>query len=295
MEEIKAAYRAQVKKWHPDLFRTYSQKLFATEKLKKLNAAYEILGDPIARATYDRNRTRTAQPMQNSGTVSSSAPPSKPAPKWAMVTIGIVFAGCFLWAASFTSEIFTSSISLTATWWKIIAKGILGFFGWMFVTFMMGGMVLVTILACILFGGMAILFVLEHTAELWKRTEAKAGNLREDLLLRLETLALCGSFTGAYFLSVWYMNELPKDGLIIDYGANSTCLSYWPDCHSSDLNFIARVVHLSNLRATQPECNPSDQSLARAFQFVAQIRESAEESRGTCRNFKRSVEAYFFL
>lgn len=48
---IKAAYKAQVKHYHPDVFK--GDKLFATNKLIKLNKAYEVLCNPSKRSEYD--------------------------------------------------------------------------------------------------------------------------------------------------------------------------------------------------------------------------------------------------
>ena len=58
---IQAAYRRLSFLYHPD--RNPSTE--ATEMMKRLNHAYEILSDPDRRAAYDR--TRSAQPLQRSG------------------------------------------------------------------------------------------------------------------------------------------------------------------------------------------------------------------------------------
>lgn len=49
-EEIKAAYRRQALKWHPD--RNKSPE--ATEKFKQINQAFEVLSDPQKRQIYDQ-------------------------------------------------------------------------------------------------------------------------------------------------------------------------------------------------------------------------------------------------
>jgi len=52
-EEIKAGWRKQVKKWHPDTAFEYNKK--TCEKLFKIiNSAYEILSDKDKRNLYDR-------------------------------------------------------------------------------------------------------------------------------------------------------------------------------------------------------------------------------------------------
>jgi DnaJ-class molecular chaperone len=50
LEEIKAAYRKQALKWHPD--RNKSPE--ATERFKEINKAFEVLSDPKKRAIYDQ-------------------------------------------------------------------------------------------------------------------------------------------------------------------------------------------------------------------------------------------------
>lgn len=56
-DAIREQYRFLVQAWHPDKFPNPAQKLKAEEKLKIINAAYEILGNPAKRAEYD-NRAR---------------------------------------------------------------------------------------------------------------------------------------------------------------------------------------------------------------------------------------------
>ena len=48
--EIKKAYRALAKKYHPDLNKTDE----ASEKFKEINAAYEVLSDKTKKSQYDR-------------------------------------------------------------------------------------------------------------------------------------------------------------------------------------------------------------------------------------------------
>ncbi len=56
-KEIKAAYRKQARKWHPDLHPA-AEKKEAEEKFKRINEAYEVLKDPDKRARYDRLGSR---------------------------------------------------------------------------------------------------------------------------------------------------------------------------------------------------------------------------------------------
>ena len=49
-DEIKKAYKSMAKKYHPDLNKTPE----AAEKMKEINAAYDVLKDPEKRAMYDQ-------------------------------------------------------------------------------------------------------------------------------------------------------------------------------------------------------------------------------------------------
>jgi curved DNA-binding protein CbpA len=52
-EVIKAAYRRLARKYHPDL--AFGPE--AATRMAALNAAWALIGDPVARAAYDRTRT----------------------------------------------------------------------------------------------------------------------------------------------------------------------------------------------------------------------------------------------
>lgn len=53
-EVIKAAYRQLAMKYHPDKQPDAQARRRAEEQMKAINAAYEILSDPVQRAEYDR-------------------------------------------------------------------------------------------------------------------------------------------------------------------------------------------------------------------------------------------------
>lgn len=58
IEVIKAAHRALAKKYHPD---TYAgDKKTAEERLKKVNAAFDVLSDPKKRAQYDEKLRKSS-------------------------------------------------------------------------------------------------------------------------------------------------------------------------------------------------------------------------------------------
>jgi molecular chaperone DnaJ len=58
-DEIKKAYRQLVLQFHPDRNQGDGR---AEQKIREINAAYEILGDPEARRTYDRLRLGRVEP-----------------------------------------------------------------------------------------------------------------------------------------------------------------------------------------------------------------------------------------
>ena len=57
-EVIDAAYRRLAAKYHPDV----SQASDASERMKQINTAYEVLSDPAKRAAYDSARGVTSSP-----------------------------------------------------------------------------------------------------------------------------------------------------------------------------------------------------------------------------------------
>jgi len=57
-EVIDAAYRRLAAKYHPDV----SQDPKASERMKRINAAYQVLSDPVKRAAYDATRQGRFQP-----------------------------------------------------------------------------------------------------------------------------------------------------------------------------------------------------------------------------------------
>jgi len=60
LEQIHEAWRFQLMAFHPDRFRDDGQRDRAEQMAKRVNAAWQVLGDPAARARYDRMRPRAA-------------------------------------------------------------------------------------------------------------------------------------------------------------------------------------------------------------------------------------------
>jgi curved DNA-binding protein CbpA len=70
-EVIQAAYRRLARKYHPDLATTPE----AAARMSAINAAWELIGDPTARAAFDRSRTTTpdARPSDDDRAPASAA------------------------------------------------------------------------------------------------------------------------------------------------------------------------------------------------------------------------------
>jgi len=54
LEVIQAAYKALARRWHPDVNKSFE----ASDRIRELNAAYQVLRDTRQRATYDLQRAR---------------------------------------------------------------------------------------------------------------------------------------------------------------------------------------------------------------------------------------------
>lgn len=54
--EVRAAWRFALQAFHPDRFRDEAQRVRADGMAKRVNAAWQVLGDPLARRRYDAAR-----------------------------------------------------------------------------------------------------------------------------------------------------------------------------------------------------------------------------------------------
>ena len=76
-EVIEAAYRRLARKYHPDV----NEDVEAEQWMRELNAAYEVLSNPIFREDYDQRRSYggfvASEPISNSG-FASTEPASQP-------------------------------------------------------------------------------------------------------------------------------------------------------------------------------------------------------------------------
>jgi DnaJ-class molecular chaperone len=75
-DEIKKAYRAAIRQWHPD--RNPENQTEAARKTAEYNEAWENLGDPARRKAYDQTRGGGAGPAKRPGAASGAARPKAP-------------------------------------------------------------------------------------------------------------------------------------------------------------------------------------------------------------------------
>jgi preprotein translocase subunit Sec63 len=66
-EEIARAYRQKAREFHPDLHPP-NRAEWAEERMKELNAAYEVLGDRSRRSEYDRRYWGSPAPARRTST-----------------------------------------------------------------------------------------------------------------------------------------------------------------------------------------------------------------------------------
>jgi curved DNA-binding protein CbpA len=74
-QEIRSAYRRLARRYHPDL---HPERADGEQRLKELNEAYAVLGDPAQRARY--LQTRRVRIRIETPSASPSAAPRRPAP-----------------------------------------------------------------------------------------------------------------------------------------------------------------------------------------------------------------------
>ena len=104
-EVIEAAYRRLARKYHPDI----SKDPGASQRMRLLNEAFEVLGDPATRAAYDRSRAfrrRYEAPMPQQVPDSGRAGPPGPVPSrrpswlWALPVVAFAVGAVIYFAAT---------------------------------------------------------------------------------------------------------------------------------------------------------------------------------------------------
>ena len=100
-EEIRQRYRFLVQAYHPDRFPDPANKTRAEEEFKLVQAAYQVLSNPRARADYDRQQLRrpnqrpASSPRTRDQAAQADAPPSgeaqtyRPVGFWKRRTLGL--------------------------------------------------------------------------------------------------------------------------------------------------------------------------------------------------------------
>lgn len=89
-DEIKAAFRAQALRRHPDLNAGDPR---AGERFMRLQAAYEVLGNPQRRARYDLGRSRR---VPDPGSRPAAAAPARAAPRRGLGPAILMFVGALV-------------------------------------------------------------------------------------------------------------------------------------------------------------------------------------------------------
>lgn len=150
--EIKTAYRASVRRWHPDLHNGSSE---AHIRLVEINRAYETLSDPVKRLLYDNEMfgTRTNRGSNGSETPRPRPPgrppptpsrPTTPSPATSpraptrppssipagvirLVTAGLIVVGVLLalvvfitTLAQIATALVVSLLPLVVLWWMVV-------------------------------------------------------------------------------------------------------------------------------------------------------------------------------
>lgn len=79
-DEIRAAWRLRLVAFHPDRFRDDDQRRRAEAMSQRANAAWQVLGDPVQRARYDRLRRADGDGRAQGAAPAPAAPPTRRVP-----------------------------------------------------------------------------------------------------------------------------------------------------------------------------------------------------------------------
>ena len=88
-EQIRAAYREQVARYHPDKHRGNPLEELAAAKLVEINRAYEILTDNAKRATYEARGTANRAPVSTSSSTAARQRAATSSPVQKLVRLGV--------------------------------------------------------------------------------------------------------------------------------------------------------------------------------------------------------------
>jgi hypothetical protein len=210
-DAIRTSFQSSAKRYHPDLFPTYIQKLRATAKMQEINAAYAVLKNPDSRREYDATLPKrgvsvidpisgrggkTQQPTSENGGTGATAMPHgsrpfrmEPGMGW-MIVIWLI-----------------SSFAWGYLQWSPIESKTLGAFLLIAAYSLIVSPLLLMILFCILLLPASYIFRAFHQrSEFHQRAmPARKGKIILDMLLRLVGLAAIVGLG----VATWHYNFMP--------------------------------------------------------------------------------------
>lgn len=178
-DEIRQAYRRLAKEYHPDRYKTLTEKSLYTKKLQDINFAYEILGDPVKRRTYDQQYGNAQQTHSKQYTKKTYEPPYTEAPRSAskerkgrlnLFNFGLGWT-VFLWITTF---IMFATIIIKKRYWH----------GFLSITWVLIQGFVATLLLSALVGFVIITMwriIEESFTKTWTRAEKQPANIKKDL------------------------------------------------------------------------------------------------------------------
>ncbi len=188
-EQIKATYRNLVRQYHPDLCRTYVQKLRATRKLQEINAAYAVLSNAEHRRAYDRQRAEITSAYapsasQRSKTMGQASSPPRPPKKWWQLLqriLGLVLL-VIIWIIAYF-EIYAGIADFPyfnpQIWWQSLLRFVLA----VFISFMLA-------MIASLFAMSPWVMLTSGIEGRWKSTKTKPAHVKKDLAVRVLAIGL---------------------------------------------------------------------------------------------------------
>ncbi len=113
-EKVRAAYRRMAQKYHPDKMPDNAN---AVRAMAAINAAYDVLSDPVRRAEHDLWISRAERPSQPMPLVEPAVPTSlwvfmHPARSWAWY---LLFGTMLLAMGTITTAVYLTSMPARAT------------------------------------------------------------------------------------------------------------------------------------------------------------------------------------
>lgn len=123
---IKDAYKSLVKKYHPDLYENAGEKLWAEEKIKPINEAYETLMDDNKRLEYDKSLELNTVPVDRKFN-------NSPIDLGRLISLGIALMYVLVSAIAFGNLVLYILaylvLPLSAIWFSDELGGFVGSFG----------------------------------------------------------------------------------------------------------------------------------------------------------------------